>query len=420
MLIAESMFDPCLPLKTESKLCPKIVQIMNDSNRLSYFVQFMENEGLLSKNMIKFWIQVECFKNSLKNCEDFEKNRLIFIEDAVRIFKKYLDSKSNSRLHLNFDESEILFLETRLSQQNNVTSDIFDKYQNLVLSHIESEYYNKFLRSSYFCKYQVDMLTDGSISLVDILYNDSTLFYFMEFMEQEGMKHYVDFLLMAENYRNFGTSNDAIVLFNRFFSSESSSFLEMSDKIKCQIERELQRVSNSCFDIPMSILIQYFDKTYFKQFLQSQTYINFLTECINSIQSSTMASKSIKCHKRQSSDSSSSVMSDCCVAGNSSSSKEKKATLSSTKPDQLWQRDLAGKLQIARVNQYGKLLSDFEPEPDKSNSLGAISLSKAVKRLTLSASDEKEKEDMAWQVAEMIINDIRHVTDRQRLLENKS
>ncbi|RWS28023.1 A-kinase anchor protein 10-like protein [Leptotrombidium deliense] len=418
MLIAESMFDPYLTLNTKSRLCPTIECILNDSNRLSYFVQFMENENSVTRNMIKFWIQVECFRNSMKECDNMAENKHIFIGDAIRIFNKYLDPESTHRLNLEIEVNDVSCVQHRLFIEGLVSSDLFQNFQNLVLKYIEVEYYNKFLRSSYFCRYQVDVMTDGSICLVDILYNDATLFYFMEFMEQEGMKHYVDFLLMAENYRNFGNAKDAKIVFDRFFTSESPSFLEMSDNVKSQIENNLHGECNTCFDRAVSILIQYFDKTYFKQFLQSQVYINFLTECINSIQYSNVVTKTQKCHKRQGSDSSSS---ECFVS--SSAAVDKSAQNSLRKPvdfDLLWKRDLAGKLQIARVNQYGKLLSDFEPEPDKPNASGTNTLAKAVRKLTLSASDDKEKEDMAWRVAEMIINDVRSVTESHRFQHNNS
>lgn len=40
--------------------------------------------------------------------------------------------------------------------------------------------YKEFLESPYYRKYQVDMLTAGRVGLLDILYNDNMMFYFME------------------------------------------------------------------------------------------------------------------------------------------------------------------------------------------------------------------------------------------------
>jgi hypothetical protein len=41
-------------------------------------------------------------------------------------------------------------------------------------------YFNEFLRSDFYCKHQIDVLTGGNIDLADILYNETALFYFME------------------------------------------------------------------------------------------------------------------------------------------------------------------------------------------------------------------------------------------------
>jgi len=41
-------------------------------------------------------------------------------------------------------------------------------------------YINDFLRSEFHCKHQIDVLTSGNVQLMDILYNETAFFYFME------------------------------------------------------------------------------------------------------------------------------------------------------------------------------------------------------------------------------------------------
>lgn len=41
-------------------------------------------------------------------------------------------------------------------------------------------YINDFLRSQFYCKHQIDVLTSGNVQLADILYNETAFFYFME------------------------------------------------------------------------------------------------------------------------------------------------------------------------------------------------------------------------------------------------
>lgn len=41
-------------------------------------------------------------------------------------------------------------------------------------------HFSEFLRSHHYCKYQIEVLTSGSVFLADILFCESALFYFSE------------------------------------------------------------------------------------------------------------------------------------------------------------------------------------------------------------------------------------------------
>lgn len=43
-----------------------------------------------------------------------------------------------------------------------------------------SRHFSEFLRSHHYCKYQIEVLTSGSVFLADILFCESALFYFSE------------------------------------------------------------------------------------------------------------------------------------------------------------------------------------------------------------------------------------------------
>lgn len=46
--------------------------------------------------------------------------------------------------------------------------------------YIQLRYYPKFLRSSQFCEYQLELIASGKLILLDILLGDNALFHFME------------------------------------------------------------------------------------------------------------------------------------------------------------------------------------------------------------------------------------------------
>lgn len=45
---------------------------------------------------------------------------------------------------------------------------------------LDSRHFSGFLWSHHFCKYQIEVLTSGSVFLADILFSESALFYFSE------------------------------------------------------------------------------------------------------------------------------------------------------------------------------------------------------------------------------------------------
>ena len=48
------------------------------------------------------------------------------------------------------------------------------------MNNIFPRYFDDFIRSSYYQKHIMDILTSGKVFLADIMYNDSAMFYFME------------------------------------------------------------------------------------------------------------------------------------------------------------------------------------------------------------------------------------------------
>ncbi len=437
ILLAESMFDESIPLNIDCRLNKTLKEIVCDNNVLPYFIQFMESIGSVSKHLIRFWIQTECLTVSQKNldsmktqCDEQQNDNKFkineykqqFINDANGIFNKYL-SQSIYNIDIPIEiKNEI---EEQLSiNKSDISHDLFSKAQSYVLTKIENDYYELFKRSTYYCKYEVDVLTSGSVRLADILFNNSKLATnFIEFMEIEGMKPYVDFLIMFENYRKFSNHlEDAIAIFDRFFSSDNSTNnLGFSDNLRHYISQKLDQnnFSSDCFDKMAAILIQYFEKTYLRQFLESELYFEYLTHCIQSIQMDLSHNKKYQIHKRTNSDSSynsdcsfvSSVGTrdgDCVSTASPLKYKQKSSHLSEDqKSDSLWKRDLSGKLQFTHIDKYGRISSCLEPEPDR---ISSGTLTKVMKRFSLYSSDDKEKEEIAWKIARMIVNDVCNTT----------
>ncbi|XP_022251243.1 A-kinase anchor protein 10, mitochondrial-like [Limulus polyphemus] len=363
-----------------------------------------------------------------------ERRKNSLEEDAIHIYSKYIAQDAPHSIGITHElHNQII---GKICQEDgNIAGDTFIDAQAFVVEKMETEYFPDFLRSNFHCKYQVDVLTSGSVYLADILYNDTALFYFMEFMEQESAHHLVDFLLMTRNFHNqllhqgakydgAQAQDDAMIIYDKYFSLQATSPLGFSDEIRFQVEQNICREEGplpDCFLKPVMILMQYIEKLYLPHFLGSQQYVKFLTECISTIQTGNDWPGR---RKRSGSDSSSSEHSvnihttnTLLAMGSKHVNPKSKNVLDKIghqdiridtglfDPDFLWQRQLAGKLQLAHVDKYGKVQTEFEPEPDRKT--GSL-LSKAVRRFV--NKEEKAQEEMAWQIAEMIVKDVCQLT----------
>ena len=96
----------------------------------------------------------------------------------------------------------------------------------VVVEMLEAEYFPDFLTSQFHAKHQVDVLTSGQVLLADILYNDTALFHFMEFLEAHNQRLVMEFWLAAMNFSQAVSretdqcQNDAMVLYDKFLSMQ--------------------------------------------------------------------------------------------------------------------------------------------------------------------------------------------------------
>ena len=90
-----------------------------------------------------------------------------------------------------------------------VAPDCFDSAQEKVVEILEVEYFPDFLKSEFHAKHQVDVLTGGQVYLTDILYNDTALSHFMEFLESENKRSLIEFWLAANNFHQTVNLEDA-------------------------------------------------------------------------------------------------------------------------------------------------------------------------------------------------------------------
>lgn len=363
------------------------------------------------------------------------QNKLIqeFTEDALSIFKKYIALEAPEAINCPPDiRKEVI--ENICNTEKVLSSDCFQKVQKYVFDILNKEYFDAFLGSDYFCKYQIDILTSGNVVLEDILYNETALFYFMEYLEQENCRYLLDFWVTATNFQQqlhdqkeffdpVEAQNDAVVLYDKYFSLQALCPLGFSDKVRFVVEQNICGENGlilDCFHLPLKIIEQVLEKNYLKPFLASQLFYKYLSELINTIQCNCYPN----IHER-----SKSIPSDCSSEKSFSTNntflameipvkkvKKKGADMNIDirqlyDPDSLWKRKKQHRLSFGRVTEYGRFETDVEPDPDKKNE----SKLKNVVRKLVHIDEDKQKEEMAWQVAEMIVKDITNITLHQQM-----
>lgn len=408
------------------------------------------------------------------------------LEDALRIYRKYLVTDSVYSIELPatiLSKLSLALCETESGADSDVDSnhlwEAFEDAQKYVLEVMEKEYLSTFLDSSFYCKYTVDVLTSESLNLREILYCESALFYFMEFLEQEKDScklPYLEFWLSATNFRKQSDQNskldpsqmksDALVLYEKWFSLQATAPLNFSNRVRTIVEEQICSLDPSitqCFDLPIKIVEVFLDRCCFKKFVKSQLFFKHLSEIMSKIDGSEKVNSANgvirrnstlsvtfpkKSHRRTNSDSidkkgiSRSISAqNTLLAGLDHKRNKNKTDMSIDSrqladPDLLWRRQSSvNGLSFGRVDAFGRYERDFEL-PTGSNSIlsskssfqlqnGLIDVDdphsllelnstqsrfKNVMRKLVHLPEDSVQQEIAWQVAEMIVKDVTSIT----------
>lgn len=264
--------------------------------------------------------------------------------------------------------------------------------------------------------------------------------------------------------------SDALVLYEKYFSLQATCPLGLSDRVRGSVEEGICSTDpgtiGRCFEQAVAIIERYLDQHYFKAFVTSHLFYRYLSELLHKVdepkmlsQPSAVSSKSRhrktvsdcsadKLHRNISTHNTLLAMGTIPVKKQQLSvgapSAVKKCPMSDMHidgrqlcdPDLLWSRhevttnnDSISKgaatttgLSFGRVDALGRYERDFDIDPNHPNSNSnsskhttrpmATTTSKfrRVVRKLVNLPEDRAQEEIAWQVAEMIVRDITSVT----------
>ncbi|KAM9253783.1 A-kinase anchor protein 10, mitochondrial [Dugong dugon] len=365
-------------------------------------------------------------------------------QDAVSTFTKYISPDAAKPIPITEAMRNDIIAKI-CGEDGQVDPNCFILAQSIVFSAMEQEHFSEFLRSHHFCKYQIEVLTSGTVYLADILFCESALFYFSEYMEKEDAVNILQFWLAADNFQSQlaakkgqydgqEAQNDAMILYDKYFSLQATHPLGFDDIVRLEIESNICREGGplpNCFTTPLCQAWTTMEKVFLPGFLSSNLYYKYLNDLIHSVRGDEFLGGNISLtaygsvgppHESHPGGSSSS----------SSQSSMKKTTVkilknfdeaiivdaASLDPESLYQRSYAGKMTFGRVSDLGKFIRESEPEPDVKKSKGSM-FSQAMKKWVQGSTDEAQ-EELAWKIAKMIVSDVMQQAQYHQPLEKST
>uniref|UniRef100_A0A8C0FZT2 A-kinase anchoring protein 10 n=1 Tax=Bubo bubo TaxID=30461 RepID=A0A8C0FZT2_BUBBB len=292
--------------------------------------------------------------------------------DAVSTFTKYISPDAAKPIPITEAMRNDIVAKI-CGEDGQVDPNCFVTAQSIVFNAMEQEHFSEFLRSHHFCKYQIEVLTSGTVYLADILFCESALFYFSEYMEKEDAVNVLQFWLAADNFQSQlaakkgqydgqEAQNDAMILYDKYFSLQATHPLGFDDSVRLEIESNICREGGplpNCFTTP-------------------------LRQAWTTMETSNVKKANVKILKN---------FDEAIIVD-----------AASLDPESLYQRTYAGKMTFGRVSDLGQFIRESEPEPDVKKSKGSM-FSQAMKKWVQGNTDEAQ-EEMAWRIAKMIVNDV--------------
>ncbi|XP_038014081.1 A-kinase anchor protein 10, mitochondrial isoform X3 [Motacilla alba alba] len=363
--------------------------------------------------------------------------------DAVSTFTKYISPDAAKPIPITEAMRNDIVAKI-CGEDGQVDPNCFVTAQSIVFNAMEQEHFSEFLRSHHFCKYQIEVLTSGTVYLADILFCESALFYFSEYMEKEDAVNVLQFWLAADNFQSQlaakegqydgqEAQNDAMILYDKYFSLQATHPLGFDDSVRLEIESNICREGGplpNCFTTPLRQAWTTMETVFLPGFLSSNLYYKYLNDLIHSVRGDEFPGGNIalSIHGPGSSPDSDSIGSTDGSAPQVPSN-VKKANVkilknfdeaiivdaASLDPESLYQRTYAGKMTFGRVSDLGQFIRESEPEPDVKKSKGSM-FSQAMKKWVQGNTDEAQ-EEMAWRIAKMIVNDVMQQAQCEQPLE---
>ncbi|KAM8716032.1 hypothetical protein ACLKA7_002989 [Drosophila subpalustris] len=379
------------------------------------------------------------------------------INDAIAIYQKYLIVNAPQMVDLPIVILAHISLllcgkDSSKSPHQAIPASCFDEAREYVLQQLERDHLQGFLQSSYYCKYCVELIEGNvtTLNIYDVLYDELALFYLTEYLEQHQERECLEFWITAINFRKSyddqrAAQSDAMIIYDRYFSLQAECRLWMSQKLRMRVEQAICAPDQlaQAFDLALRVTAKYLEQKHFANFLKSNIFDNYVNELkakmcpqqpvdipdSSSLQHKLSLRRAPKLctqqrHRKTMSMSDTHISQhNTLLAGLDTGHKPVKTQQSTTtanmnidarqltNPQLLWQRPVSA-LKFGHVNSLGRYERDFDAVDAVTTSktpAWSLSVKNAMRKL-VNLPEDNVQEEIAWQVAEMIVKDVTSVT----------
>eukprot|EP00048_Salpingoeca_helianthica_P023071 m.22074 g.22074 ORF g.22074 m.22074 type:complete len:551 (-) comp8223_c0_seq1:69-1721(-) len=271
----------CQTYAPSSRLYTTLFAVLQDTFALELFAQFLNKQKMV--DLLRFWAKAEGFHSESATKSPKERQ-----DWALAVYRTFICR--NTPQCLNFDDDVVRDVELNLSPENgDVSPTCLDKAMAAALDRLETFYFPLFLKSPEYAQLCEAVLKSDEACVEDVLYNDTALMIFMEYMDRENAAVILHFWLAADNFAQQAESGlpvaelqaDADAIYNRFFSPQAREPLGVDEATRASIEARVRQpggVTQNAFDRARHLVITALRVYFFPNFCRSDLFAKLLSD----------------------------------------------------------------------------------------------------------------------------------------------
>ncbi|EGD75534.1 hypothetical protein PTSG_06604 [Salpingoeca rosetta] len=260
---------------TKSRLYTNLHDIISDNNARACFLQFLEGTEVV--HTVQFLHDAYCVYQQWRQMPSSPR------DEELPHQRRLLDA------HFGNDAAALpIPPETQVKLTTRPDAASLAAAIAAVESALQQVSLPAFLRSQHYAAMCSALLTSPELRLEDIVHNDEVLMVFMQFLERHNASTVIHFWLLADNFANtFDATSpeqrkeDALGIYNRFFSLQSPEPLGVDEQARTAVEANIcsdAGVGRECFAEPDHIVYTALRLHFFPLFRESEDFSHYLAE----------------------------------------------------------------------------------------------------------------------------------------------